>query len=323
MREFLHHLFLPRESNNHRAKLLHHKSLLIVIGLLLCGQLFLSYTEKEYSGVLGITANISTGELLSLTNQKRQEAGLAPLVLNDSLSQAAYKKAQDMLFKNYWSHNAPDGTTPWVFVKSSGYDYLFAGENLARGFTTAPDTISAWMNSPGHRDNMLSANYKDIGFAVVTGNLTGDETVLVVEMLGKRNADQNSQSIQAGNQIAVSQPTSTPVTTLPSPTVFAQQVVTPTPTIVIPSPTPSLAINISPVDIFVASVRSEPLVDRKTFTKRLALIIALVFLAVLVADLAIISRNKIVRIVAHNIDHIIFISILLLSILIMGRGIIL
>lgn len=316
MREFLHHLFLPRESNNHRAKILHHKSLLVVIGLLLCGQLFLSYSEKEYSGVLGITANISTGELLSLTNQKRQEAGLAPLVLNDSLSQAAYKKAQDMLFKNYWSHNAPDGTTPWIFIKSSGYDYLFAGENLARGFTTAPETVSAWMNSTGHRDNMLSANYKDIGFAVVTGNLTGDETVLVVEMLGTRNADQNSQSIQAGNQIVVSQPTPTSVNALPSPTLFVQQVVTLT-------PTPSPAINISPADIFVASVRSEPLVDRKTFTKRLALIIALVFLAVLVADLAIISRKKIVRIVAHNIDHIIFISILLLCILIMGRGIIL
>ncbi len=312
MRDFLHHLFLPHESNNHRAKVLHHKSLLILIGFLLLGQLFLSYTEKEYSGVLGITANISTGELLSLTNQRRQEAGLAPLVLNESLSQAAYKKAQDMLSKNYWAHNAPDGTTPWVFIKSSGYDYLFAGENLARGFTTAPDTVSAWMGSPGHRDNMLSANYKDIGFAVVTGNLTGDETVVVVEMLGGRNATKNAQSIQASSKIAEAESIPTPFP--PVPTRVVQETI-------IKTPNPS--INISPANIFIASVRSEPLVDRRTFTKRFALIIAFIFLVVLAADLAIISRKKIVRVVAHNIDHIIFISILLLSILIMGRGIIL
>ena len=283
---------------------MHHKSLLIIIGLLLFGQLFLRYTEKEYSGVLGITANISTGELLSLTNQKRQEAGLAPLILNEALAQAAYKKAQDMLSKNYWAHNSPDGTTPWVFFKSAGYDYLFAGENLARGFTTAPDAVSAWMSSPGHRDNMLSANYKDVGFAVVTGNLTGDETVLVVEMFGSRNTVQVSQATPARGKIAITQ-------------------LSPTPTIVELSPFPTPIISISPANIFVASVRSEPLIDRKTFTKRTAFVIALIFLVVLIVDLFIISRKKIVRIAAHNIDHIIFIAILLLCILILGRGIIL
>ncbi|MBI4096988.1 MAG: hypothetical protein HY428_01055 [Candidatus Levybacteria bacterium] len=321
MREFLHHLFLPRESNNHRAKILHHKSVLLIIVFLLLGNFFLNSVQRGYSGVLGISANISVGELLSLTNQRRQEAGLAPLVLNEALSQAAYKKAQDMLSKNYWAHNAPDGTTPWVFVKSSGYDYLFAGENLARGFTTAPETVSAWMNSTGHRDNMLSANYKDIGFAVITGNLTGDETVLVVEMLGSRNATRNAQSIHASSQIVVAGPTPTPFQSVP--TRVVQKIITVTPTRAVLTPTPSPTVNISPANIFVASVRSEPLVDRKTFTRRIAFVIALIFLAVLIADLAIISRKKIVRIVAHNIDHIIFISILLLCILIMGRGIIL
>ncbi len=308
MREFLHHLFLPHESNNYRAKILQHKSILLIIAALFIGQFFLTQIQKGHSGVLGITANISADELLQLTNQKRSEAGQAPLVLNQELSQAAYKKGQDMLAKNYWAHNSPEGLTPWVFIKSAGYDYLYAGENLAKGFITASDTVTAWMNSSGHRDNMLSPNYKDIGFAVVTGNLTGDETVLVVEMLGSRNTSQISPSTNVQGNVSVQRIVSIIPTAMPT-----------------AAPTVPPAINYAalPPNIFVASVQSEPLIDKQTFTKRIGILLVGIVLVVLVADIIFISRRRIVRIITHNLDHIIYFAIILLSILIMARGVIL
>src|SRR5204863_2082531 len=117
----------------------------------------------------------------------RRQNGAGDLTISNELSRAASDKASDMFAKNYWAHNAPDGTTPWVFIKSSGYEYIYAGENLARGFTTSQSVVDAWMASPEHKENMLSKNYKNVGFAVATGNLNGEDTVLVVEMLGSTN----------------------------------------------------------------------------------------------------------------------------------------
>ena len=94
-----------------------------------------------------------------------------------------------MLSENYWAHNSPEGTTPWVFIKNAGYTYIYAGENLARGFDSSQEVVSAWMASPEHRANLLSGNYKDVGFAVVSGKLTGEDTVLVVEELGSKEGE--------------------------------------------------------------------------------------------------------------------------------------
>lgn len=105
----------------------------------------MSYVRTNYPSVLGTYSNISQEALLSMTNQKRQEVGLSPLNLNGSLSQAAAGKASDMFTKDYWAHVSPDGTSPWVFIKASGYNYIYAGENLARGFTTPTDVVNAWM----------------------------------------------------------------------------------------------------------------------------------------------------------------------------------
>src|SRR3989344_978032 len=127
MKEFLHHLFLPRESNNHRAKILHHKSILFIIAILVIGHFSFLSISKNFSDILGVATNISSRDLFLLTNQKRQEKKLPLLVLNDTLSQAAGLKAKDMFEKNYWAHNSPGGTTPWVFIQKSGYEYIYAG----------------------------------------------------------------------------------------------------------------------------------------------------------------------------------------------------
>ncbi len=324
MREFLHHLIFPRESNNHRAKALHHLSLLVLILVLIFGNSFIGMMEEKHSAILGITANFNQDDLLLQTNAKRAEQGLPPLQLNPQLSQAAYEKAQDMMAKNYWAHNAPDGTTPWFFIKNSGYEYMYAGENLARGFSTAPDVVNAWMGSPGHRENILSTNYDDVGFAVITGNLTGDETILVVQEFGRKMTGSPTQS----STFAVNTKTEpTPTPTLipqatPTSVIVAQLSPTPFPTI-IPSPTPPLSVvspSITIPEFMVASIQSSPLIDSDAFSKHFTVFLVVFLIGVLVVDIIIIERKQIIRVVSHNIDHLMFFLVILLIIMSIGKG---
>lgn len=294
MKDALLHIFLPRGTNNHRAKFLHHSSLLLISVLILGVALLTSYSSNHRPDVLGISSNITSSDLLSLTNQKRQEQGLPSLVLNEKLNAAAEQKARDMFAKDYWAHNGPDGTTPWVFVKSSGYDYLYAGENLARGFTNSPEVVAAWMASPGHRQNILSGDYQDVGFAVIDGNLTGDETVLVVQMFGKTK--------DAPVEVATASDAA------PKPQV--QEVVIQ---------------DLRPVsqETNVASVKSTPLLDSQIFSKTSSILILGILITILAVDAFIIQRKKIVRILSHNLDHAMFLFIVLIVVFLVGRGMIL
>lgn len=330
MKYFLRHFFLPHHTNNHRAKILHHTSILSLIVVLLFGNFSLSQVERQFSDVLGITANISSDELLLHTNLKRQENGLPPLVLNGQLSQAAAGKAQDMITKNYWAHIAPDGLTPWAFINGAGYRYIHAGENLARGFTTSGDVVNAWMESPGHRDNILSKNYTEVGFAILSGTLTGEETVLVVEMLGSRTGTvASAPSVPVEVALA---PTATPVPVIqvtPTPFIAVQVIPTPppaggptlTPTPVLPPIVPQSGLeNAQEPVIRVASVRTEPLVDSNALSRNTALIIIGLLLVVLVTDMIIIKKKKIVRAISHHGDQILFYSVLFIMIIMISRG---
>ncbi|MBA3284597.1 MAG: CAP domain-containing protein, partial [Nitrosopumilus sp.] len=127
---------------------------------------------------------MSITKLYDLTNQEREKAGLQPLTYNDKLAQAAQQKANDMFAKNYWAHYGPNNENPWQFILGAGYDYEYAGENLAKNFLFSKGVVDAWMNSPTHKENMVRKEYTDIGFAVVNGMLNGEETTLVVQMFG-------------------------------------------------------------------------------------------------------------------------------------------
>lgn len=181
--------FLPHEDNNYRAKLLHHKSLLFVLIIIFCASFLVPALRFNFPSVLGVSADISSQKLLLLVNQKRAASGLPPLILNEKLSLAAIDKAKDMFAKNYWAHDSPDGETPWVFIKRSGYNYVYAGENLARGFDNTDNVVNAWMASAKHKANLLSQNYRDVGFAIEVGKFNGEETVLVVQELGGQNLE--------------------------------------------------------------------------------------------------------------------------------------
>lgn len=320
VKEWFHHYFIPRESNNHRAGILHHRSLFILIAAILLSQVFMTLGERKYPAVLGISYSITPEELLTLTNQKRQDAGLPPLKMNSELANAAAGKAQDMFIKNYWAHVSPDGVTPWVFIKGAGYEYMYAGENLARGFTTATDVMNAWMASPGHRENILSKNYSDIGFAIKSGTLTGDDTVLVVEEFGSRASDiaQRDTSVAAaGEPIPVSitpVPKTQGAVTIPTPTQG------PEPTAVFKPVMPQPAIEHAPL---VASVNNQPLINTKSVTRNISLFLIALLIIVLSLDLWVVEKRNIVRAVAHNADHIIFLTLIFIAVILFSSGFIL
>lgn len=278
VRKLLHHFFLPHDLNNYRPKILHHKSLAFFIFIFLVGQIILGTAKANYGDVLGAKTNIAVDQLLQITNNERQSRGLRVLLLNEKLSRAAYLKGTYMLDKNYWAHNAPDGTTPWVFIKQVHYDYVYAGENLARGFTNSPDIVKAWMESPSHRDNMLSTNYKDIGFAVLEGKLLDENTTLIVEMFGSTDPMVlGKQSEKTALNKEVSQP-------------VAEKVV------------------------------NTPVFDVPRFSWYVVVITLSLFIFIFIIDMIIIERRKIVRLVGHNIDHITFLFMILLFIILINRG---
>jgi uncharacterized protein YkwD len=202
MLKVLAHLFIPQPSNNYKAKSLHLSSLSTLMLLIMLSQVVLTAFARTVPGVLGIATSITAQQLIDLTNKKRQENGLSVLTPNATLNEAAQQKAADMIAKNYWSHTSPDGLTPWTFFKNSDYKYLYAGENLARDFNDSSGVVEAWMQSPTHRDNILSSRYRDIGMAVVHADYQGQPTTLVVQLFG---SEVNTVPEIAREQIQVAQ----------------------------------------------------------------------------------------------------------------------
>lgn len=139
------------------------------------------------TGVLGSSLDFSQSSLLTDTNADRAQYHESNLSINSELNAAAQAKAEDMISKNYWSHDSPSGQTPWDFINNSGYQFQAAGENLAFGFSNAASVLAAWMNSPDHRANILNSNFVNVGFGVAESpNYLGKgPTVLVVAEYGE------------------------------------------------------------------------------------------------------------------------------------------
>ncbi|MDQ5886091.1 MAG: hypothetical protein QG628_488 [Patescibacteria group bacterium] len=123
-------------------------------------------TKSNNSMVLAYATDTSVSGLLGSTNQQRSSNGIGSLSVNSKLNAAAQAKANDMVTRDYWSHNTPDGSPPWVFITNASYSYSRAGENLAYGYATSADTIEGWMGSPTHRANLLDGNFVEVGFGI-------------------------------------------------------------------------------------------------------------------------------------------------------------
>lgn len=308
MFKYLHHLFTPQTTNNYRARILHHRIIALFIVFFFSAGILMSVTKTNFPQVLGISSDVSIEQLLVLTNQKRQENGLGVLTLDERLNQAAVNKGNDMLAKGYWAHISPDGTTPWVFIKGAGYAYTYAGENLARGYTNSPDVVNAWMASDSHRQNMLSANYSNVGFAVVSGSLNGEDTVLVVEMFGTSNLATVPVNSENEEITEVAKASENPV---------VESVVTTTENkedkaVPKEETTKTIAKETTP--------EIKPLINAETFSSNIAQIAITIFIFVFILDMVIIERKKILRFVGHNLDHVMFLGLILALILVLLKG---
>ena len=119
------------------------------------------------------TVDSEVKQVLDLVNAERAKAGLSPLKLNAELSRMATIKAQDMRDDHYFDHNSPTYGSPFDMVSAFGIKYSYAGENIAAGQKTPAEVMNAWMNSPGHRANILNKNYTEIGIGVAKGGSYG------------------------------------------------------------------------------------------------------------------------------------------------------
>lgn len=316
----LKHLFIPAFSNNQKAKVLHHTSLLFFILGLIAYQVFLQTIPLSGVRILGFASQISTSDVIALTNQKRVEEGLSPLTQNAQLTQAALAKGQHMLEYDYWAHIAPDGTEPWKFISSAGYTYRFAGENLARDFSSATSAVEAWMTSPSHRENLLSAKYSDIGIAVVEGDLGGVDTTLIVQFFGSTTT--------ASSQLAGAVVTTAPKpTTLPLPTSLPTAIptdeVSPIPTQIVNIPTQSLNFptTISENVLTVSEPAEEQvLISPFTTTRQVSILTVLFILVVFIIDAFVMRRKRLNRIGGRVLAHVAFLGMILAIALIIRSG---
>lgn len=161
------------------------KTLALNIALLFILKIALPIAGPQLANVLDQILPFNSREIVTETNKARTVNNLLPLESNAQLDLAASEKLGDMITDSYFAHTSPKGATPWYWIEKNGYNYSHAGENLALGFLRADQTVSAWMDSPSHRANIMNSNYKEIGVATGKAQINGISGTIVVQMFGK------------------------------------------------------------------------------------------------------------------------------------------
>ncbi len=185
MRKTLKKYFIPHKENDHRPHILRKEATLFFIAVIFVIELFFLAGVNYSPEYRGYFASIIRGVLVDETNINRVRQNLESLETNPLLEFAAEEKAKDMALKGYFSHVGPEGKTPWQWLGEAGYEYSYAGENLAVNFIDSQDVVNAWMNSEGHRANILNGKYTEIGIGTATGTYKGRETVFIAQYFGK------------------------------------------------------------------------------------------------------------------------------------------
>lgn len=284
--------FYPHERNNFKAKILHHQYLIAFIVLLSFFQILFPLYKRTNPDILGFAKDITVDRILVLVNSERGKENLPSLTLKPELTIAATKKGADMFDKNYWAHISPTGTTPWQFITDSGYQYVYAGENLAKSFDNSDEVVKAWMNSSTHRANIMKKEYTDIGLAVMNGRLNGEETTLVVQEFGARTSTAQTNAQIASGKIEIS---------------------------------PTVAVDYKPLLAGSPDKQSSGsfLNSISKMQKTVSLVIAELMLLALFIDSIYIWKHQILRVSGHNFAHLVFFAALLIAMGATGIGVIL
>ncbi len=177
--------FYPHKGNDHHPHLLRTEISAFVLSVIFLGEVLFLFSIFVVLPNTDFFANILPNVLIDSTNIERQKINENQLTVNPLLQQAAQAKANDMAAKGYFAHTSPEGLTPWYWLGQVGYSYASAGENLAINFVDSKDVILAWMNSSGHRANILNQSYTEIGIATAKGIYKGQEATFVAQFFGK------------------------------------------------------------------------------------------------------------------------------------------
>lgn len=205
-------IFIPCQENNYFPLFLQRRFLNVYFILILVLKFF-TIPLVFYLSKSTFFADIVKSVLVEYLNSERKKNNLPPLSENPKLVQAAYLKAKDILDKDYFAHWGPDGKSPWYWFRVAGYDYQYAGENLAIGFLDSKEVHEAWMNSPSHRQNILNPNYREIGIAVLKGEFNGIDVYVVVQHFGKEKETLLAKTEKTTSTISTASPTSSPLKT--------------------------------------------------------------------------------------------------------------
>ena len=179
--------FVPHEGNNYHPHALHPKRVLFYA----TSAVAMKILVVLFALGLPLTAWLSpdllkeqSNKIINLTNGVRTANNLAELKESQVLNRAAYAKASDMVLQQYFAHIGPDKKSLASWLKSAGYRYEVAGENLAMGFSTPEEVMGAWKKSQTHYANIIDPDFKEIGVGAVSGPYQGEETVLVAQYFG-------------------------------------------------------------------------------------------------------------------------------------------
>lgn len=199
-KRFFAHFFVPGVHNAHRPRILHRPWLLFFLAVTLATEGFLVSSLIARQSDQQFLAAVVPGEIIALTNTERSSNNAGSLTEDALLDSAAMAKAKDMAANGYFSHLGPDGKTPWQWISASGYQYQYAGENLAVRFINSTDVINAWMMSPTHRANLVKPVYTQIGVGVAEGMYEGQPATYVVQYFG------TPKNTESGAAVAAAQP---------------------------------------------------------------------------------------------------------------------
>ena len=175
--------FVPHKVNNYKPHIFRELSAFVIFLTIIA--MFLVAVSGRFLVGTDFTALVLPKVLVDYANKDRDGKSYRHLAINPVLERAAQLKANDMAEKGYFAHKSPDGKTPWYWFKQVGYDFSYAGENLAVNFSDSVDVNTAWMNSPGHRANIMNDNFTEIGIATADGMYQGKKTTFVVQLFGR------------------------------------------------------------------------------------------------------------------------------------------
>ena len=154
---------------------------ILTLGLVLSYHSFLTSVPRS-----ALASSFLEEQIFVEINQIRKENKLPELQKNIHLERAAKQKNTDMISNNYFSHISPNNKKWSDFIKDEKYDYIYAGENLAKDYDNSKEIIAAWIESPTHKENILNPDYSDTGIAVSINKSSKGRSIIVAQEFGKK-----------------------------------------------------------------------------------------------------------------------------------------